>query len=649
MRCRRANRFARLCRNGLVAGVVAVAAVSRLRAAGVSEQKTARETLITLENDVVRMTVDIRSGAKVTSFFYKPLEREWLTSGQCLFADHVWQQTWPGELFRAEYEYEITERGPERVALRVWRALQEQGKERLTGVVVEREMALEQGSPVVRATVRLRNPTEAVKTVGYWSQHIFRLGGLDRNVHVRPSVDGLSISTMRVREQGRVRENVGNEWVKEPTAGWSAKVNPTSGEAAVFLMDYNDLRWLYNNFGSYTVEWYDDLLRMSPGREWTTEILMLPLCGYPGISFAAHDVIADVRLVRSQNGFRPVYTVGCGVKPLDSVDLKGFVSTLDDTRLLGDDHAQFAALGHLPEELVSNVLLPADSPPIKVTVELIILNTKHTFTRCFAGPSLTDALVPGVGNRGFSVPRPQKVKILPRPDVIRRVPHEGLAVFAARGQFYPAWRLDDALQQHQPFTLKAGHFSKNVYGEQLDFFPAGYEQIMALDAVVLNNVSAECMSANDQALLVDYVEHGGGLLILGGWYAFGGGRYADSALGRRRRLPVRSSGSSDIRRYRDGLPLEVGDGTLFADLDLQAAPAVFWLQEAEITSDQAVVAMTAGGKPFIVLHSYGKGRVACVLAAPCGVSVPGRTLFCEADCWPDVMSRLIAWLKGEAQ
>jgi len=610
--------------------------------ATISEVRSETQDLVVMENAFVRLTVDMRHGAKVTRMLYKPLQREWLVSGQSLFADHVWQQTWPGELFDVPYEHQIVERGPKRVAVKVWRTLQRKGKKNVIGVKVERTLILREGSPVVTAEVTLSNPTEADKTVGYWSQHIFRLGGLSDNFYIRPSSTGHDVATFDYRDEGRIRQRVGDEWVKSPVAGWSAVVNPTTSEAAVFLMDYNDLRWLYNCISSRTTEWYYDLLRMPPGGRWTTRIHLLPLRGYRGVSFASRQVVADIRLVPCREGYRLAYTVGCGEAPLKNVALSATVTGAESKQAIGRDSASFEAVGRIPSEFLSAVTVPAEGEPFLVEATLAGDGFKQTFRKHFGDYNRTGRLVAGEFDTGYSTQPPRKHKTLDRPANLRILPHEGTAVYEARGQFFPGWRLKEALATLGKHTFRAGHFSSNVYGEQLDYFPAGYQGIMGYDVIVLNNVSAAALSPNDQALLVDYVRHGGGLLVLGGWYAFGGGQYAESALADV--LPVECGKPFDIRPHRPGLAVAPGTGNLFDGLDLGEKPVVLWHQEVPGLKKGAQVLLTAGGKPFVVSGTFGKGRVACVLGSVTGTATAGGKPFFECRVWPQVLGRLLKWL-----
>ena len=160
-----------------MAFLTAAGAADQARAAArISEIRTDTRNLVVMENEFVRMTVDLRRGARVTEFLYKPLNRQWVGVGQGMFADHITQQSWPGELYDATYEHEITARGPDRVAVKVWRNLEAKENVNLSGLKVERTMILTDGSPVVEAEIAVINPTAAVKTMSYWSQSLFRLG-----------------------------------------------------------------------------------------------------------------------------------------------------------------------------------------------------------------------------------------------------------------------------------------------------------------------------------------------------------------------------------------------------------------------------------------------------------------------------------------
>lgn len=609
-----------------------------------SETRTDTEKSVTLENAYVRMTVDMLQGGKVTGFLYKPLNREWLVSGQALFIDHVWQQIWPGELYAVPYDYTVLERGPERVSVKVTRTLEGRGNATIAGVQVERTMTLTADSPAVRVEVTLRNPTEGIKTVGYWAQHIFRLGGDNDNYYLRPYSGGLSVASYVT--QGGVGDRLGQDFVKDPTAGWTATLNTVTGEAAVFLMDYNDLRWLYNCIGNYTTEWYYDLLRMAPGRVWTTQYTLLPLSGYRSVSHASHRLVADVRTMRGADGDRLVYTVGCGERPLRNVRLTVNLRPLTAGARPVRETVTLGEVGYQPVEVVSALTLPAGAVPFTVEVSVRADGASESFTRYVSAEDRTQhRLVAGVFPREYSVRPPAKQKVVEKPANLERIPHAGTAVVEVRGQFYDAWRLEEALRGLGDYRLQPAHYTSNVYGDQLDYFPPGLQEAMALDAIVLNNIPAPALGPEGEALLQEYVKAGGGLLVLGGWYAFGGGYYTDSVFAEL--LPVGSGRPFDIHHYPQGLELKPGPGaSVLSGLTLPGTLEVTWMQEVPAVKPGAQVVLMAGDKPFLVTSSYGQGRVACILGTPAGVAPEGGELFCESPEWPRLLVRVVEWLKS---
>jgi hypothetical protein len=622
-----------------------VAGQSAFAACVLNEVHTAAENTVVMENDFVRMTVDLQHGGKVTGFLYKPLNREWLISGQALFIDHVWQQSWPGELYNVPYEYAVLAKDADHVAVKVWRTLNGYAQPSISGVKIERTMELTADSPAVKVTVAVSNPTTDVKTVGYWSQHIFRLGGLNDNYNIRPFTNGLSVATFEASLDGKVKEDIGQDFVKNPTAGWTATLNPVTGETAVFLMDYNDLRWLYNCIGNYTTEWYYDLLRMSPGRVWTTHFTLLPTAGYRGVSYASHSLIADARIMRDGAGDRLVYTVGSGEAPLGEVTL---TATLQPTTPIAKPLQETIKLGNVgfqPREVLSGLALPAANVPFVLKVRLQAGKDAQTFEKHFGVESRADRLQAGVFKTGYSVKAPLKTKIIDRSSVTGKVPHTGTAVLEVRGQFFPSWRVEESLKGLGAYTLQPSHYTSNVYGDQLDYLPPGLKEALALDAIVLNNVPVEALEAEGATLIKEYVKSGGGLLVFGGWFSFGAGHYGDSALADL--LPVVSGKPFDIHWYPQGLELQKGPGAAsLGAFNLPAGLKVLWQQELPSVKPEAKVVITAGGKPFLVTGTYGKGRVACVLGTTAGVAPEGSTAFFDSPEWPTLLGQVITWLKN---
>ncbi len=120
--------------------------------------------------------------------------------------------------------------------------------------------------------------------------------------------------------------------------------------------------------------------------------------------------------------------------------------------------------------------------------------------------------------------------------------------------------------------------------------------------------------------LRDWVADGGSLLMVGGWYAFGGrdgrGGYDETPL--EAILPVEILGDDDFRFGRFALESAPGAPPTVAALAWGRAPIVGGLNVTRARSGAAVWALLASAPgssppiraPLIALHRHGKGRVA---------------------------------------
>jgi uncharacterized membrane protein len=165
------------------------------------------------------------------------------------------------------------------------------------------------------------------------------------------------------------------------------------------------------------------------------------------------------------------------------------------------------------------------------------------------------------------------------------------------------------------------------------------ERLDRFDVVVLSNIDAPTLGTNRLAKLRAFVADGGGLVVLGGYWAFSSGGYAGSAL--EAMLPVTLPAAPDIPRYPAGLTLAPA-GTALPPDGFAASPRAFFVQAME-PRPGAEVWLTAGGKPALVAGSFEKGRVAAVALTANGEAPAGALAFWDWPDWPRVLGRAIDW------
>jgi len=165
------------------------------------------------------------------------------------------------------------------------------------------------------------------------------------------------------------------------------------------------------------------------------------------------------------------------------------------------------------------------------------------------------------------------------------------------------------------------------------------------DVVVFANAPFTVLGSERAQALVEFVEAGGAVLVLGGTHSFGQGGIDEPPLGPL--MPVQPTRVFDLLRFDKAQPLaktkETPSWLATADLDWQAAPVALWCHQVQ-RAPTGTVWPTAGGRPFLVVGSSGAGRMAALCAPPYGEPATGEIAFWRWTSWPTLMAKLLLWL-----
>ena len=172
-----------------------------------------------------------------------------------------------------------------------------------------------------------------------------------------------------------------------------------------------------------------------------------------------------------------------------------------------------------------------------------------------------------------------------------------------------------------------------------DGLPTSYSGVTQCDVVAISALDADALDRTFQALLADYVEAGGGLLVVGGYESLGKGFLEGSLI--EGLLPVRTAGPWDLEL--------VGHKEIQATKDLPSGVSVpdglqvFCVQTVE-PKDRARVWLRAGEEPFLTVWQYGMGHVAVINGT---VLAGGKNAFWEAEGYTEFMNGVLDWLRRE--
>lgn len=198
--------------------------------------------------------------------------------------------------------------------------------------------------------------------------------------------------------------------------------------------------------------------------------------------------------------------------------------------------------------------------------------------------------------------------------------------------------------------------------EAAEKFPFDMEGLDAYDAIILSDVGSNtlllppavwlqsCTVPNRLKLIKAWVEKGGGLLMVGGYFSFQG----IDGKARWRRTPVEDVLPVTCLPYDDRVEIPEGARADLLKADHPAVaglagewPFVLGVNEVELRDrpDVEVVARLPeehGGHPLLVVGSYGKGRTAAWTSdiGPHWLS----PAFCEWEGYGRLWKNILGWL-----
>ena len=235
----------------------------------------------------------------------------------------------------------------------------------------------------------------------------------------------------------------------------------------------------------------------------------------------------------------------------------------------------------------------------------------------------------------------------------------------AVGPWGDMFRWREALHA-QGILYDDGYRMQNVYhgATQMIGMPPSPEAWFDYAVIVLADVDAPALGPERLEAIHRFVQQGGGLVVLGGPWAFSRGGYAGTRL--EAMLPatfpveyriVFQPGGAALKPAMSATWWAQGDSPIFAaptatspSQALAAAkigtvpptPRAFYLQTLA-PRPQAIVQLLAGDKPALISGAFGNGRVVA-----CGLTVLGKPpsdalAFWDWDEWPKLLGRAIQW------
>jgi hypothetical protein len=210
------------------------------------------------------------------------------------------------------------------------------------------------------------------------------------------------------------------------------------------------------------------------------------------------------------------------------------------------------------------------------------------------------------------------------------------------------WNLREVLNKHfrgvKIAKIKYWYTPWLYKGKLTGSFPF-YKDLTREDLVILENWDTDALGKVDQSMLKDYVQGGGSLLILGGYYSLGAAKLKDTILSDI--LPFTPEGYFDFRRA-GGETIQIKPGSFLRGVFKGPTPAVFWYQTIKPKPGAQVQMSSESGAPLFITWSWGRGRVAAMALTVLGSreTISGSLPFWKSRGYGDFLTRVVDYLTG---
>ena len=196
------------------------------------------------------------------------------------------------------------------------------------------------------------------------------------------------------------------------------------------------------------------------------------------------------------------------------------------------------------------------------------------------------------------------------------------------------------IRYHQSYVSRSPYFG----GYTRFYHLPPVEELKGFSVIVIANLDAPSLNAERLKVYREFVAQGGGLVVLGGYWAFSRGAYAGTPL--EEMLPATFGPEHRIPETPEGLLLHPGArATWKPAFELKSKPVAFYVQTLTPKPD-STVQWLAGDKPALISGTFGKGRVvACALTAN-GETPAGVMPFWDWPEWPRLLGQALDWAAG---
>ncbi len=584
--------------------------------------------------------------------------------GGGILMDCLWEQDWRfQELAYKQYKYQVTKSGPGEAQvvfetdITGWLGTAGSGviSDLLSDLTLRRTVTLKSGQPFFRFDFEFVNRGEHAKRPSFWVHNNSYVARGGRDTVVRPTDQGLCAIG------GDVQAYAGPpavQFIDFFNHGWTADISKERREGIVYLMDYDYVEKLYNCFfeggDSGTTEWWYDSILVFKDRPWKGRVYILPIIGLGRVDYANRYFIAAVEPTRDEGRLSVGFALTSSYESAAKITLKTEVvcdleKPAGERRTVALPPAAFDGLTLQPRREVSVAEFAADDPLLLNITALVELPDgqveKFQFQRFYTGEYKLKGNRTIQGGPLVKLDRRVRNPLVPEVPPDLTINRTAFNVFGIHGFGTLRLGLEQAVKQLIPNSRYEIGYCTGTAGAQngLTDFPYDYARLFDCRVMVLSNIQDKEFRRIGASILLPYLKAGGGLVIVGGQYAFS---YELEEHPINQYYPVAVHPNS----IQPG-PLQlqsplVPDHPVFRGIDLTRLPVLLYAHDISLKpGSQARVLMKAGDKPFLIEQRVGSQITLVVAANPFGASggPGGQVSLRDWPEWPKLFANVVRY------
>lgn len=554
-----------------------------------------------IKNDDLKVLID-REGGKIKGIEFKDFKLENIT----IFENRIFPKTGEFDITKAIFKEEVL-KGK---GVRLIYEISESENKFLYGLVFEKIITILPRGSGIKIDIILKNNSDKIKKPGV----VVENRKLPSSYFIYPSSNGIK----------KIEELYDIYSLNNLVEGWCGFSFEKKG--LIFLFDYGNTSGFKVDLKIGKLEWQFDRISIPPGKEVIFSTFLIFMENISDVVYASPYLICGIKRDKNKiiNFFQQsFYTLNIPFEVETELIEWENRKMIKSERFKNNNGLPAEYIIFLPDNFNKHLLL-------KTSVKSENVNLK--FERFFEEnyPVYPE----------YKIIQPLKNKKIPFPGNLKIT--EERKILFLKGLYYDGYKIEEVLKRIEGVEIKESYFTDKGYiynGSSLTYFPDSYEEIFKFKLIIMADIDGNSIGDEGRTYLKGFVENGGNLIVFGGPYSFGRGRFEGTYI--EEILPVKIREICDLKMEIEKIE-KTEKCPFWIKWNSEKGGVVIWSHIFDLKKG-AEVWLKSGKNPFLIFSKYGNGKVFVFAGTNLGIAPQGKKEFWETDEWLNLLYGIIEY------